>query len=325
MINSIQYLRGIAAILVVYYHSTIKSVQNNLPDAEVFSFGQAGVDLFFIISGFIICFSTDKHSFSAVKFLKSRILRIIPLYWFFTLLALAVFIAFPDLVNSSGGETVVFKSFFLLPTDDKYLVRNGWTLSYEFYFYFIFALFAIIFEKRNIVFLPLIMLAALGYIFSIDFYFDNYLLEFAMGVISYNIFKYKLPIKYDFYLLFIISLLLCLIYLYDFKSNVIFYGIQMWFIFHGSLLLERVAKPIKLLEGFKRLLFKLGDSSYSLYLSHAFSLVIINKLVMFFFPTVNKEVYLFVLTSVSIIVGHFVYTFVELNINLYCKRLFNKK
>ncbi|MBB1297211.1 acyltransferase [Pseudoalteromonas sp. SR41-7] len=322
MINSIQYLRGIAAILVVYYHSTIKSVQNNLPDAEVFSFGQAGVDLFFIISGFIICFSTDKHSFSAVKFLKSRILRIIPLYWFFTLLALVIFIVLPDLVNSSGGETVVFKSFFLLPTEDKYLVRNGWTLSYEFYFYFIFALFSLFFIKRNLVFIPLILLPMLGMILDANFYFDSYLLEFAMGVISYNIFKNNLSIKYDFLLLLFI---LIVFFTCSLESKACVYGLPMWFLFHGSLVLDRIINSKDLLKRTKKLLFKLGDSSYSLYLSHAFSLVILNKLVMYFFPTANKEVYLFILTSVSIIIGHFVYIFVELNINLYFKRLFNKK
>ncbi|WP_413693887.1 acyltransferase family protein [Psychromonas sp. KJ10-2] len=112
MINSIQYLRGIAAILVVYYHSTIKAVQNNIPDASIYYIGESGVDLFFIISGFIICFVTDNKDFNTLKFLKSRVLRIIPLYWFFTIIALFAYLIVPSMVNSSGGETLILESFF---------------------------------------------------------------------------------------------------------------------------------------------------------------------------------------------------------------------
>lgn len=322
MINSIQYLRGLAAVLVVYYHATIKSVQNNLPEAEVFSFGQAGVDLFFIISGFIICFSTDKHKFTALRFLKSRVLRIIPLYWFFTLLALVVFLVVPDLVNSSGGETVVWKSFLLVPTEDKYLVRNGWTLSYEFYFYFIFAFFAVFFIKIGLVFLPLILLALIGYFNNVHFYFDSYLLEFAMGVISFIMYKNKVAVKYNVILLLFMMLSLLLLHLFEINSTVLFYGFIMWLVFHGSLVFEKLF-VVDTLKKFKSLLFKLGDSSYSLYLSHAFTLVLINKIIILTMPNVGTEIYLFILTSISIIVGHLVYVLIEINLNSYCKKLFN--
>ncbi|AZN32442.1 acyltransferase [Pseudoalteromonas agarivorans] len=322
MINSIQYLRGLAAVLVVYYHATIKSVQNNLPAAEVFNFGQAGVDLFFIISGFIICFSTDKHTFSAGRFLKSRVLRIIPLYWFFTLLALLVFLVVPNLVNSSGGETVIWKSFFLVPTEDKYLVRNGWTLSYEFYFYFIFALFAVFFIKRSLVFLPLLLLALIGCFNNAHFYFDSYLIEFAMGVISFIMYKNKVAVKYNLILLFFMFFSLLAMHLLEVDSVVFYYAFIMWFIFHGSLVLEQLIKVSKL-QSFKNLLFKLGDSSYSLYLSHAFTLVVLNKIMLLIMPNVGKELYLFLLTFISIIVGHLVYVLIELKLNSYCKKLFN--
>ena len=57
----------------------------------------------------------------------------------FSVFALIVFLISPNLINSSGGETGIFESFFLIPNGSKFLINNGWTLSYEFYYYFIFS------------------------------------------------------------------------------------------------------------------------------------------------------------------------------------------
>ncbi|MBK5518838.1 acyltransferase [Pseudomonas sp. TH10] len=70
MIYSIQYLRGLAAILVLLSHSLFKIDQITGVSTEWFTIGSSGVDLFFIISGFIMCHATANRTITPVAFLK---------------------------------------------------------------------------------------------------------------------------------------------------------------------------------------------------------------------------------------------------------------
>ncbi len=106
--------------------------------------GQAGVDLFFVISGLIMTVTTW-HSASgrpaARKFMARRVKRIYPIYWVVSLLVLAVWLVSPSIVNShSTHAPEVLQSFTLLPQPGLPLLAVGWTLTYEMYFYLIFAL-----------------------------------------------------------------------------------------------------------------------------------------------------------------------------------------
>ena len=78
MLSSIQVLRGIAAVMVVMFHGL------------GFQIGSSGVDIFFVISGFIM-FHTNRNAFgltgAAILFFKRRLLRIAPLYWLCTAFA----------------------------------------------------------------------------------------------------------------------------------------------------------------------------------------------------------------------------------------------
>lgn len=123
MIYSIQYLRGIAALLVVLHHATHKGFQYGNSSLDWLKIDSSGVDLFFIISGFIMCYTTHNKSIDFYTFIKNRIERIIPLYWFFSVLALIIFLIAPQYVNSSGGNTGVLASFLLIPNGQKYLVN----------------------------------------------------------------------------------------------------------------------------------------------------------------------------------------------------------
>lgn len=82
-ILGIHYLRGIAALMVVFYHlrTTLNHVyaQSDLGDI-MFSYGAFGVDLFFVISGYIICYSTEKKErYMRIKYIVRRVFRIYPL------------------------------------------------------------------------------------------------------------------------------------------------------------------------------------------------------------------------------------------------------
>src|SRR3954468_7709924 len=82
-VECIQYLRAIAVIVVVAWHTGQTHT----------TLGQSGVDLFFVISGFIMMYITEQDT-DPVSFMKSRLLRIVPMYWLMT--AVAFFLLWPD-------------------------------------------------------------------------------------------------------------------------------------------------------------------------------------------------------------------------------------
>ena len=112
-----------------------------LPDSAVF--GMMGVDLFFVISGFIMVFVTRDWTAPgrAGEFLFARAARIYPLYWVVTAALFAVWLVRPDLVFSSSPNTPdALNTVLLFPTGAYPLLEVGWTLVYEMGFYFVFAL-----------------------------------------------------------------------------------------------------------------------------------------------------------------------------------------
>lgn len=159
-LQSIQLLRGIAALLVVFYHAwglqllTI-GPQNSASGllGGIFSSGYAGVDLFFVISGFIMVWVTRKAEPGLAgvgEFLFSRVTRIYPIWWVAAALAAAyyIFLNVPDAndpawraaIQQGEGHLFLLKSFFLVPQPDLPVLSLGWTLIHEMYFYAVFAL-----------------------------------------------------------------------------------------------------------------------------------------------------------------------------------------
>ena len=93
-------LRTLAVIPVILYHL----------DFQLFSGGYVGVDIFFVISGFIIYYIYKKKKRSGFDFILQRMKRIIPLYWFYSLVVFIFFLLFPILFNKF---TTDFNHLFL--------------------------------------------------------------------------------------------------------------------------------------------------------------------------------------------------------------------
>jgi exopolysaccharide production protein ExoZ len=137
-VRSIQYLRGIAAFGVLVYHAVDRA-------GGAFGEGAAGVDVFFVISGFIMWVVTCRRPPSPGQFLLRRVERIVPLYWMVTLgvAAIAVLVpaAFPAMKPTLSH---VVQSLLFVPHRDAQgliapLIVPGWTLNYEMFFYLLFA------------------------------------------------------------------------------------------------------------------------------------------------------------------------------------------
>ena len=155
-IQNIQSLRGVAALSVVLFHLVIieKKYGGSTPLLHcLFQFGMWGVDLFFVISGFVMI-TVARNKFKvhrqAFVFLYRRVSRIYPAYWFYSILVLFVFLISPGWVNSSQGEPMnILASFLLFPSDQLPLLMVGWTLIHEIYFYLVFFFILILCPERH--------------------------------------------------------------------------------------------------------------------------------------------------------------------------------
>jgi peptidoglycan/LPS O-acetylase OafA/YrhL len=144
LLINIQALRFVAAMLVALYHASSRLQVDTGPGQILLDFGRAtgyaGVDIFFVISGFIMAHTTLEktgRSFTS-QFVRRRLARIFSGYWPFFLFALMVFSwTRPEHVEESN----LLASFFLWPQLLPHtLLEVTWTLSFELYFYFLFAL-----------------------------------------------------------------------------------------------------------------------------------------------------------------------------------------
>jgi exopolysaccharide production protein ExoZ len=322
---SIQLLRAIAVIMVIIFHVLLKARLLGLT-AISFSQGAAGVDLFFIISGFIMAYISTQKEFIPLDFIRKRLQRIIPLYWLLSSIVCMVYFYNPSIVNSHNGETNILSSFSLLPTQGKaMLLEIGWTLRYEFFFYLIFTLSMIISRKDARYCILIIMVISMASLFNVKSFYFNYftnpiIIEFAIGIFSF----YSLPKitkKHGWMALTIGMSLLILFGLYNYglQNRVVYYGIPMCFIFIGLLSFEKTFKNNK--SHVLRLFSYLGDASYSLYLSHTLTIGIMVKIYASLHNLTPPYLFVFLSVTISVIIGGMCYELVEKPINRFVKRI----
>lgn len=196
-ILSVQYLRAVAAMLVVALHSSIVIRRDHAPDFPMFRTGEFGVDLFFVISGFIMWTIASARPVSPSEFFERRLIRIVPLYW-----ALTVPTA---LISTDGGLHLdlsadwgsVMRSFFFVPEWNEKLgmvtpvLFVGWTLNLEMFFYAIFALALFLRPEHRLfaIVAPLAALASLRLFIgvsghpAVNLYTQSIVGEFAFGAL----------------------------------------------------------------------------------------------------------------------------------------------
>ena len=101
---SIQYFRAAAALMVVAHHGHQKLPW--LIERYPYKLGEAGVDIFFVISGFVMVYITNNSRVGCFDFLRDRVTRIVPLYWLATMTLAALVIVRPSAINDSSELTV---------------------------------------------------------------------------------------------------------------------------------------------------------------------------------------------------------------------------
>ena len=163
-IDSLQWLRAIAAFWVLVTH--VYQQLGLRPRGYGFS-GQWGVDVFFILSGFII-FYTTKDGSSWKKFAMKRLLRIFPLYLFCLVL---YYVFFHITANTSLTPLQWLENILMMPFGDaigyhSLVVGQAWSTCYELYFYFMIALLLVLGINKRWLVLILLSLLAIGMVVS---------------------------------------------------------------------------------------------------------------------------------------------------------------
>ncbi|MFM4648370.1 acyltransferase family protein [Aeromonas bivalvium] len=207
MISGIHLLRGLAAFLVLIYHIYYVSkiyVEYNIRLFEVL---YVGVDIFFVVSGFVMFFilhrGLDKVPLSEyrIKFIRDRFFRIVPLYWFFTIV---FFLANNLLYNNDNQKTFslleLVKSLLFIPYGSDGIVSPpvlgvGWTLNYEVLFYLvIFIALLITRHVFSVVAMTFVGFMLLGFFDSyhssiyITYISNPIIIEFLLGALIANLY-----------------------------------------------------------------------------------------------------------------------------------------
>lgn len=144
----LQCLRGFSVLLVLAYHaaSVVDLHLGGTPLVGWLKFGHSGVDIFFVISGFILFYLHAPEFGRAEKFwgyLQKRFVRIYPLYWILTTAVLVPALLFPGIVKGYKlSAASIMESYLLIPLTYSGLpiLPPGWSLFHEIKFYLFFAL-----------------------------------------------------------------------------------------------------------------------------------------------------------------------------------------
>lgn len=196
--EGLQGLRFVAALLVLITHATFYTSTRLDSDVTVWNVGTVGVDLFFVISGFVMMITSA--TFVGAEggwryFAMRRIVRIVPMYWLATSLKIISLLILPGIaLRASLDPRHVAFSYFFLPSVNEIgavepVLGVGWTLTYEMFFYAVFAI-ALLLRVNPLLFVGSVMvtLTICGEIGSAStspwaIYLDSVILYFAIGMV----------------------------------------------------------------------------------------------------------------------------------------------
>lgn len=301
-------LRGLAAILVVFYHffAQYGKIYGHTINISIFNFGYTGVHLFFIISGFVIFMTILKVS-SVKEFAIKRISRLYPAYWFGIITTSCVLVLFPLLeIEFSLYKIMVnftmLQSFLRVPSVDGVY----WSLAVELIFYFFIGFVLLIKKLNNIKIIINIWLLASILIIIAGLYYSSPILRaieylliakysylFSAGIIFYMNFNGQEYGKYKFsiFLIIIASIIIN-------SLSVQLLVIYFWFLLFGLYVAQTpfISNILK-----TKWLVWLGGISYSLYLLHqniGYTIISYG-----YNLNINPFVSIFIATTVSIVLA----------------------
>lgn len=342
-IEPLQVLRAIAAILIMAKHALYEVDQISPIDFNYgnYRFYTVGIDIFFVLSGFIMIYiSWGQSGWAASKdFMLRRALRIIPTYWFYTFLLAAVALLMPQVLGKAEFIPIDFlKSLFFIPYinsagDMQPLLANGWSLNYEMYFYFIFALCLILPVRFSFWAMAAYFIVTSQTNFfglegvALGFYGNDIVLEFLAGAFIGWLFvkNIRLP-SWFFYvgLAFMAGAIIALFYTDALLEMGITYSKPLvGFLSVALLVLPKKAEHIRM----PKWAVAIGDSSYTLYLAHPFAIGAITQIILLlnWQNVIHPWIIFITIFAISIIGSYIAYRIIEKPMLSFTKGLVYKK
>jgi|SoiMethySBSTD1v2_1073268.scaffolds.fasta_scaffold464815_1 peptidoglycan/LPS O-acetylase OafA/YrhL len=294
-LSLIQILRGLAALAVALDHLAFELARQFKWQAapSLFSVGGAGVDVFFVISGFVIVYVSEPlfgKSWAPTYFVARRLARIVPLYWSTTAIVLLDdLMRHGDLAAANLSPASVAAAFYFFPYPRPGgqlapIFSVGWTLNYELFFYSLFSV-AILAARGKAVLAVVVLfvfLVTIGRLTplptALAFWSDPIILEFAFGMLLAAAFRagWRCP-----------TWLSCALiaagigaYLLTLQSDAmglpraVYWGLPAFCILAGVVFIERPTGNHRIANAF----CLLGNASYALYLVHPFVFVFPRRL-----------------------------------------------
>ena len=283
MLYNLHLLRVIAALGVVYFHTT--STAGLKLDWDV---GSRGVDVFFVISGFIIAYiGTSKPE----QFFRRRLIRVVPFYWAATAFVFAMVTVAPQAFRTTTSSIPhLITSLLFIPHELKGEMQPtlllGWSLNFEMFFYVLFAMALRISQKWSpvicvgwiVAFVIAIHTVASGNPIT-DFYARPIVLEFCYGIGVFYLFSWCSARKDQLAKSAALKWLLAAVlagslitivcgeqYFRDQIPRYLIAGVPSFFLVSSALLLERIYG----VATNNRMIYLLGEASYIIYLVHPY-------------------------------------------------------
>ena len=337
----IQYLRGIAAVLVVLAHTTGMARMQKYFNYNIlsgfFDLGDVGVELFFVISGFIITYvtledSSIKPKIDVKTFFIRRFTRIIPFMW----VCIIVFAITRLFVRDYFPWPAYLRALTLYPLQNVE-PKQIWTLRHEFLFYTIFSFCVLRLRTKKAILIlwflspvfwkeiKLFLLTSNESLIELgDFVFSRYNILFGIGwvlgfLFKKNSFKFKiiLPNSYLINIIAIIPLLLIL----QFMRKETDLSMLSQEVIIGIISAGIVVLSVSLVsEKYSRVGNILGDASYSIYLIHGIPIAAILGWWSNIQPSANPILVLIVITFISCAIGIAVHYWIEKPLVNYVQR-----
>lgn len=286
LLEGVQYLRGIAAMMVVFHHA-----RHEFGGAMSVTFGGRGVEIFFVISGLVMMYSTQggqlaaglslrKRMAEAMLFWKRRIARVVPLYW------IALFLSAALAYRTALTDPILLKDALFIPhwsrvSPDQIwpTLVPGWSLNYEMFFYFLFGLslllgrFSIVFMSAALLGLCLQHFVAQGQSAAFHFYTAPVMLHFLAGSMLYYLVEFLRhragwqPPRWSMFLLLLAGFVVLALSPQRIGDAGLLLSSSI-IVFSAVFLFDGVRLP------FLRLL---GDASYAIYLFHVLALLMVTE------------------------------------------------